>query len=639
MTTRKKNILIVLVLLILAFQTGFAQKRTLEDLKSALVIKLCDYVSWPTDTLQNYAIGLLSENTQLINSFITYAPSFTIQEKPVIVTPLKNLQNITNFQVLFIDKKSNQNFATINELISGKGILLFTENHSITNEFMFNLLSDENKGMVSFEFNRANLIFEGFDIHNDIIELKGSEIDVRDLYRQTKIRLKNEESKVRELSEDIESLANTIKKQAELIDDQNGEILKKNNTIVQQSKTINQKELRLAEINDRLLDQEKEMEEKQQLLVNLQNDISFVNITLDSQKTHIKNQISILDTLNNSIVDKQKIIEEKDKVLAKQENEITFRNRTILLLFFMSAATIILLLLVYRTNKANNEAKIRLATQKEELQTTLNKLTQAQDQLIQSEKMASLGVLVAGIAHEINNPVNFISTGITGLKNSIADIVKVLNEYRKKYKNLPESAEIRRLEDEVEIEYLFKANDKMFAHIRSGIDRTVSIIKSLKIFSHENDKKEFANIHENIDLALTILHNQYKYNVEIKKEYGDIPAIECFPGKMNQVFVNLLTNAVQAIEDKGVIQIKTWHKDNLIHISIKDNGSGIPADIQKRVFDPFFTTKDVGKGTGMGLSLVYNIIQSHHGQITLKSEQSKYSEFIIKLPIRLKEIK
>ena len=634
---RIRNILIVLALLNLTYSNLFAQERTLEDLKSALVIKLCEYITWPVDTIKSYSIGLISDNPKLINSFKTNAPLFSIDNRPVTATRLKNLQNISQYQIIFADEDNNQNLPRINELANNKGILLFTENHTVTNEFMFNLLSDKKKGMISFEFNRANLIFEGFEIHPEIIELRGSEIDVRDLYRQTKTRLENEEGKVRELSDKINKQAKLIEKQETVINDQNKEILTKNSIIIQQSKTIDQRELRLAEINERLHDQEKEMEEKQFLLENLQNEISFVNITLDTQKTHLENQIFILDTLNKSIAEKQKIIIEKDKVLTQQESEITFRNRTILLLIAMSFITLLLLVLVYRTNKANKDARLRLAAQKEELQTTLDKLTQAQNQLIQSEKMASLGVLVAGIAHEINNPVNFISTGITGLKGSMEDISKVLEEYREKYRDLPENTELRKLEDELDISYLLKANEKMFTNIRSGIDRTVSIIKSLKIFSHENDKKEIVNIHENINLALTILYNQYKYNVEIKKEYGNVPAIECYPGKMNQVFVNLLTNAVQAIKEKGTIEIKTWFKDDFLTIVIKDNGSGIPVEIQNRIFDPFFTTKEVGKGTGMGLSLVYNIIQNHRGEIVLNSEEGKYSEFIIKLPIRLEK--
>lgn len=608
----------------------YAQKRTLDDLKSALILKLCDYITWPADTMPDYSIALLSNDPLLIKSMQNIAPQFTINDKRVNVMPIKDFDNITNYNVLFVDKGSNSKLAHINELIHGKGVLLFTENHTLTNEFMFNLLSDKKKGMVSFEFNRANLIFEGFDIHVDIIELKGSEIDVRDLYRQTKNRLENEENKVRSLSEQIEHQAKNIEKQ-------NKEINKKNTIIHKQSNTIDQKELRLKEINSKLLSQEERMKEKQKVLNQLQYEVTKVNKNLNLQKSKLDNQFYVLDTLSQSIVKKQNTIDEKNQILKEKEGEITFRNRAIILLFALSGIGIFLLIIVYRTNKANILAKRTLALQKEELQATLDKLTQAQDQLIQSEKMASLGVLVAGIAHEINNPINFISSGILGLKKSISDIAFVLESYRKKYGDLPENKSIKDIENEYEIDYLLQANETMFTNINTGIERAVNIVTSLKTFSHENNEKEVVDIHKNIDLALTILHNQYKYKVEVKKEYGQVPEIECYPGKMNQVFVNLLNNAAQAIKEKGVIKIKTFHKDEFLFISIKDNGCGIQAKNINRVFDPFYTTKEVGKGTGMGLSIVYNIVQNHAGEIFINSEVDKYSEFIIKLPLRIIE--
>ncbi len=275
---------------------------------------------------------------------------------------------------------------------------------------------------------------------------------------------------------------------------------------------------------------------------------------------------------------------------------------------------------------------------RDKLDQTLKKLMDTQSQLVNSERMASLGQLTAGIAHEINNPVNFVSSNISPLKLDLRDVKELLE----KYESLHEAADpidlldkIRVFRDELEPEYLYREIESLLQGMEEGAIRTKEIVKGLRSFSRM-DEEEFvpADIHEGIESALMLLRNKLKQNITVHKEFGEIPLIDCYPGKLNQCFLNILNNASQAIEGKGDIYIRTFQSDGKIFISFKDTGKGIPDEVKNRIFEPFFTTKDVGQGTGLGLSIVFGIINSHHGHIDVLSEPGKGAEFIIRLPVK-----
>jgi predicted ATPase/signal transduction histidine kinase/tRNA A-37 threonylcarbamoyl transferase component Bud32 len=280
----------------------------------------------------------------------------------------------------------------------------------------------------------------------------------------------------------------------------------------------------------------------------------------------------------------------------------------------------------------------KLNQQKEELGKALENLRQSQNKLIQSEKMASLGQLVAGIAHEINNPINFISAGVESLNTNLQEIGQMLDIYHEITPlNVEEKLkEIEELKDRIEYKEAISEIDKLIRSIKNGTKRTTEIIKGLRTFSRmDEDIIKTADIHEGLDSTLILLHNRYKGRIEIIRNYGNIPQIECFPSQLNQVFMNILTNAVDAIENKGTITITTSIKNEIIQISIKDTGKGIPENLKEKIFEPFYTTKEVGKGTGLGLSISHGIIEKHKGTIEFKSEVGEGSEFIISLPLNL----
>ncbi|MBN1185420.1 MAG: PAS domain S-box protein [Bacteroidales bacterium] len=281
------------------------------------------------------------------------------------------------------------------------------------------------------------------------------------------------------------------------------------------------------------------------------------------------------------------------------------------------------------SNQELNVLNEVLSNQKDELEQTLFRLKSTQEKLVQSEKMASLGVMTAGVAHEINNPLNFISSGMHGLESIVKEIDQITQEI---------------LDDMVEgqsgrkrlMQYLLKDMNDLISTMYSGVERTTNIVKGLRLFSRmDTEEKSPADVHEILEVALLILNKKYVNRVEIKRNYGVLPKIRCFPGKLSQVFVNLLMNAFQAIPKNGVVEISTRviDKGKLAEIVIWDNGIGIPENLQQKIFDPFFTTKPVKEGTGMGLSIVYSIIADHKGDISFESNSEKGTTFRVILSV------
>lgn len=272
--------------------------------------------------------------------------------------------------------------------------------------------------------------------------------------------------------------------------------------------------------------------------------------------------------------------------------------------------------LVTTINKLN-AVNHSLESQKEELETTLEKLKEAQMQLLQSEKLASLGVFTAGIAHEINNPVNFISSGSSALFQLIETLKSKLDL------------------SEPTIQKLFEEISMIQNAVETGIERTTAIISSLRNYSRTNDKEFIKyNSINCINDALLLLHNNYKYNIKIERDLPEVLEVECIPGRLNQLFVNILSNAIQSIENEGTIYINSKILDNRsVKFEFIDNGCGIAPELIDKIFDPFFTTKSAGKGTGLGLYIVHGIIEEHKGLIEVKSQPGSGSTFSITLPL------
>ncbi|HYD58868.1 MAG TPA: ATP-binding protein [Noviherbaspirillum sp.] len=281
-------------------------------------------------------------------------------------------------------------------------------------------------------------------------------------------------------------------------------------------------------------------------------------------------------------------------------------------------------------------AELRRAN--EELRETNAKLEQAHNQLLQTEKMASIGVLAAGVAHEINNPVGFVSSNLSTLKSYIQDLLKVIDIYGQHHEVFEQAPErlkaIEAVKTDIDLDYLMEDIDALLNESADGLRRVKAIVQSLKDFSHAGRGEwQWANVHAGIDSTLNVVNNEIKYKATVVKEYGVLPDIECLPLELNQVFMNMLVNAAHAIDRAGEIRIRTGVEQDKVWVEFIDNGCGISSADLTRIFDPFFTTKPVGKGTGLGLSLSYGIIQKHHGRIEVDSVPGKGTCFRIWLPV------
>jgi len=323
---------------------------------------------------------------------------------------------------------------------------------------------------------------------------------------------------------------------------------------------------------------------------------------------------ALADRIN--ILRKEKEISQKEAFEALQKNEQLVREQ-------------------------NTVLEQRVEERTTELNNTLNNLKETQSQLVDAEKMASLGQLTAGVAHEINNPINFVSSNISPLKQDIEDLTSIINQYEeiKDTTDLNEKlTKIERFKEEIDYKYLKTELTTIINGIENGAKRTTEIVNSLRNFSRldENDLM-MADINEGITSTLTILKSSTS-NIDIIQKLGLIPEIECYPGKLNQVFMNIINNSIQAIEEnvsnieKGKIEIETIEETDNIKIIISDNGIGIKDEVKEKIFDPFFTTKEVGKGTGLGLSIVYRIIENHHGKIEVSSKTNHGTSISISLP-------
>jgi signal transduction histidine kinase len=266
-------------------------------------------------------------------------------------------------------------------------------------------------------------------------------------------------------------------------------------------------------------------------------------------------------------------------------------------------------------------------------------LQNTQEQLVQTEKMASLGQLVAGIAHEIKNPLNFIY-GNTGF---LSDYIRRLQTLLEAYDRLPslseeDRAKIASMKDGYNYEFVRSDLPTLVENFTEGASRINNIVSDLRTFSRmDSDTISEIDVHASIEISLNLLRNQYKERVEIHREYSEIPKIHGYSGKLGQVFMNLLSNAFHAIEGKGDVWIRTCADNSFVQVEVEDNGRGILRENLKRIFEPFFTTKAVGQGTGLGLSISYGIIEQHHGKIFVANAPSGGAIFTVRLPIHQEE--
>lgn len=294
---------------------------------------------------------------------------------------------------------------------------------------------------------------------------------------------------------------------------------------------------------------------------------------------------------------------------------------------------------IYRELQDRNS---RLQDKQAEMEALIFQLKDAQSQLLQSDKMASIGQLAAGVAHEINNPVGYVNSNLNTLDKYVTDMCTLLDAYEKAAVRLspddPAVEQLARRRQSIDVEFVKQDMPAILKECREGITRVRKIVNDLKDFSHASGAEwQWTDIHKGLDSTLNIVHNEIKYKAEVIKDYGDLPEFKCMPHQLNQVFMNLLVNAAHAIEKQGTIHIRTAFDGQEICVEITDTGKGIMPEHLPHIFEPFFTTKPVGQGTGLGLAISYNIVKKHGGRIDVASEIGKGARFRIRLPVRHEE--
>ena len=278
-----------------------------------------------------------------------------------------------------------------------------------------------------------------------------------------------------------------------------------------------------------------------------------------------------------------------------------------------------------------------LTRRHDELERTYRRLASTQEQLLQTEKMASIGQLAAGVAHEINNPIGYVHSNLGTLRDYTGSLIALVEAYGAALGDEhPSAAGMRQLRERLDIDFIVGDLPQLLDESREGIERVTKIVQDLKEFSHvgRDEPVRAVDLHKGLDSTLNIVWNDLKYKVRLEKHYGELPPVECHPSEINQVFMNLLINAGQAIAERGTITLATGLDGEEVWVSVADSGCGIPEESLARIFDPFYTTKPIGRGTGLGLAICYTIIAKHHGRIEVSSRPGFGSTFRVVLPVR-----
>ena len=292
---------------------------------------------------------------------------------------------------------------------------------------------------------------------------------------------------------------------------------------------------------------------------------------------------------------------------------------------------------IHQLNLRLEESNRGLAKKSHELEDAYNQLKSTQAKVLHQEKMATIGQLAAGVAHEINNPMGFILSNLGTLNKYLAKLKSYIDQQEQLLFDQTDIAQRQQLQEQrrgSKIDQILDDLDDLIAETIEGADRVKRIVGDLKGFSHFNQENETpADVNEILESAVNIVWNEIKYKAELQRDYGQLPPIICHAHQLNQVFMNLLVNAAHAIERDGQIIVRTWQENADVFVSIADNGQGIPEELQQRIFDPFFTTKEVGQGTGLGLSISYDIVKEHSGEILIDSQQGRGTTIIVRLPV------
>lgn len=643
----QNKVLLLSLILLLVYFNSFTQ-ITRSRFISAYLYNFAKNTTWPNEKIDDsFTLVCVTTNKELVNELDRMTKSLTLNSKKINLKITPKVDSLLlSAQMVFVAGDKPRSYLDAYDMVENNPILLVSENLTDQRIVMLNLYSVNNN--ILFEMNKVNILNQGLIVSDEILISRGKEIDVIKMYLESQQSLRSMEKQISNFEQKLAIFNNQIAKSKLSLNQQNETIRQQRKTIELQQEKYNDLTYEMDSLFSQITFQREIMEtEKAKLNLlrdSLSNNQRILNkqlLEIDNGKKTLLEQESEINLMNKDIVDKNFLLSERDKTITRQKRTMYVFGTLITLIISLT----LILAKAFRKNRQKNillsQQKAELNSKNNELSETINQLKITQDQLINSEKMASLGILTAGIAHEINNPINFVYTGAANLKQEFDDIDKVIKELNievtsseEAYKKLQD---IKKVMEEIDFNEAYSLIPQIVEDIKVGAQRTAEIVDGLKNFSRM-DESSFSNIdlHKVLNGALVLLKNQLKIKDSsvIKNYEAELPLIEGNPGKINQVLLNIINNAIDSIANAGTITITTLSQDGSVKISIKDNGKGMDTGTIEKIFDPFYTTKEIGKGTGLGLSISYGIINDHNGEISVNSKEGDGTEFIISLPLK-----
>lgn len=597
-------------------------------------------IEWPEKETP-FKIHVITTDDGLKKEFRSTSEGQKLAGRPAEVSFTGYVMIPKDVDVIFVANRYNASIPTLLDRIGGSGVLLITDRYDKQRDVMINFLNQPS-GALTFEINEANISNQGLSIKKGMAELGGTEVDLAKIFKQVRDSVRAMETRAEALKVQFDSMNLNVAAALGIMRQQQVLIQARDQEIEQKQIEIDRQTGVLDSLRDEFAESEKRLIDLTHTLDIREEELTVLGDEIDRQRENVAAGNKVLEEQQSKIADQNKEIAQREERLKEMTTVVSSQQSALVFLILFLVALVGFSFLIFTAYRARKRAAKKLAEQKEDLGRLLNELQDTQTQLVQSEKMASLGVLTAGIAHEINNAINFVYQGIHVLSDKFTEIRPViahvtdLNEEDKELKKSIQ--ELARQREETDYDSAQMVIDQMINSIKVGAERTTEIVKGLRFFSRsETEKKTKIDIHGDIDVALLLLKSRIKDPLKINKQFTDQKIeLDGFKGQLSQAFLNIINNAIDAVstmDTAGIIDIETKIHKNEVEITIKDNGPGMSDEDQQKIFDPFFTTKKIGAGTGLGLSITYGIIERHGGTITVHSKLNEGAEFIIKLPL------
>lgn len=611
-------------LFILIIWTHHSQGQVSENyLKSVYLVKIANNFNWESSK-EPIKIGILSKKKDFYTTLQEYSKKQNIGGRPLVVNLLQSVKTIHLCDIIYLGEENNNSLFECENEIKGARILVFTNKAPNIEKSMINFYQNDDQ-KVKFKINLALLRDHQLEPSNSMLVSVGSDNDLLSRFNENDssiiieknlaLKLKAQNSRQKNLLKRIERRVDSIK-----------------NSLASKNKEIKEKSFEITQINQKLLKQKGYFEK-------ISKKIYSTSEKLKQREFKIHNQEKLIGSQTSIFQKQKKNIQNQDKILEKQENLLNLKEQYLNYAYLFSLVLLGILLFAVITFLGKQKSNKEVAIRNEKLKKTLHTLQQTQAKLIQNEKMASLGMVTAGMAHEINNPMTFVYAGVNVLKSEIKTYRNIIQGLTSN-KNIGINSSLNQNLADLLLEYADtqKSIDQTISDIELGVKRVTEIVNSLQNFSRLNeDDIKIIDLKEAIESTLKILNSHAKQKrISISTNLkSNTLNLECFPVSINQVFVNLISNAIDACpNENGKISVEVDIKNQMYLVRITDNGCGIEDHNIDKIFDPFFTTKNIGKGTGLGLSISYNIIKKHNGNILVDNNQKEGVCFTLEIPTK-----